>query len=66
MDSISRQIIAFQVRNGSKKAGEALMAKLAEEFKKPFFIQTISQLTASHPFPKAQASLERIRKNELH
>lgn len=48
IDSRTRQILAFQVGNRSKKTGEALMAKLPEELKKkPSFIQTISQLTAS-------------------
>jgi len=46
MDPISRQILAFQVGDRSKKTGEALMAKLPEDLKKkPFFTQTISQLT---------------------
>lgn len=47
MDPVSRQILAFQVGDRSKKTGEALMAKLPEDLKKkPSFTRTISQLTA--------------------
>ncbi len=47
MDTKTRQILAFQIGDRTKKTGESLMAKIPQEVKKkPCFIQTTSQLIA--------------------
>ena len=49
MDAKTRQILAFQVGDRAKQTGEALMAKVPQEIKKPVLHRLLLNLLRNYP-----------------